>query len=213
MNSKAKTSIWMWVIGIFIAAVYFGPSIMGPVRNAILMRRAPAAGTADQAATKQPPAPPAVPGTATDPATVALFNRYEGIWRGSIAIPGRGSCFMRFELHPMPAKPGDYTGYSSLTCTPTVLEMLANKNMTPAAGVSAMTSRMNPTSAILSGSLNNGTIEYRVQKNLGVAQVQGGCAMSSLTAYPVGVQLAIDWKEEAGGACKGGQMTLARSSS
>lgn len=213
MQSKTKTSIWMYAAGAFVVALYFGPSIMNPIRNAILMRNPPSAPNPN-AEPQKPQGPPAVPGTVTDPQTVAVFNKYEGIWRGGLALPSRGMCNVRFELHPLPGTPGFYTGLTSLICTPTVTDLLADKSLqTPAGEVSAMTKRMNPTSAILMGAITSGTIEYKVQKNLGVDQVQGGCAMTGLTAYPNGTQLAIDWKEEAKEGCKGGQVVLTRSSS
>jgi hypothetical protein len=64
--------------------------------------------------------------------------------------------------------------------------------------------RTNPESAILSGTVDNGSIRFTVDKTIGTSS--HGCAASSFTLTPFGnSQLAAEWQEA---TCQGGHAIL-----
>jgi hypothetical protein len=124
---------------------------------------------------------------------------YAGIWRTKTAIQGRGLCTLRLELKE-PA-PTNYQGYSSLTCVN--YAGLQNRPNTPVAVIN----RVNPAAAILSSSMEDGSIQLKVDKTLGSSTE--GCATTSFTLTPFGAkELAVEWKEA---TCAGGHALMQRS--
>ena len=70
----------------------------------------------------------------------------------------------------------------------------------------ALLNRMDPDSAILTGTLQDGAIHFRADKTIGTDI--NGCAVSSFTLTPFGAnRLAAEW---AAGSCQGGHMVLAK---
>ena len=66
---------------------------------------------------------------------------------------------------------------------------------------------MNPAAAILTGTPENGSLHFRVDKTVG-ADVDG-CAATSFTAMPFGTnKIAVQWQD---GSCQGGQIVLNKS--
>jgi len=146
----------------------------------------PAAGKTTAVATPQPPAP---------------FAKLAGIWRGRAAIEGRGICGLRFELTPK--TPDTFSGYSSFACDNTAPLMSAKNRKNQKA---ALLNRMDPDSAILTGTLQDGAIHFRADKNIG-ADING-CSVTAFTLTPFGSnRLAAEWQA---GSCQGGHMELAK---
>ncbi len=124
---------------------------------------------------------------------------YAGIWRTKTAIQGRGLCTLRLELKE-PA-PTSYQSYSSLTCVN--YAGLQNRPNTPVAVMNGV----NPAAAILSGWMEDGSIQLKVDKILGASTE--GCAATSFTLTPFGAkELAVEWKEA---TCAGGHALMQRS--
>jgi hypothetical protein len=141
------------------------------------------------------------PGKAIAPIRPAPPARLAGIWRGRAALEGRGICNLRFELGEK--GPDAYSGYSSFACTNAAPLMSAGNRRNPR---SALLNRMDPDSAILTGSLQNGAIRLHADKTIGTDI--NGCAVTSFTLTPFGAnQLAAEWQA---GECQGGHMMLAR---
>ena len=146
----------------------------------------PATGKTAAAVAAQPPAP---------------FAKLAGIWRGQAAIEGRGLCGLRFELTPK--TPDTFTGYSSFSCA-NIAPLMAAKNR--ANQKTAILNRMDPDSAILTGTLEDGAIHFHADKNLG-ADING-CSVTAFTLTPFGSnRLAAEWQA---GSCEGGHMVLAK---
>jgi hypothetical protein len=203
----------MWAAGLFIGALYFGPSIMSSVRSAIVTRQPQSQAAASTAAAQKGQAKHAGdrPSSASDP-QAALSTGLAGIWQGRAALNDRGVCQISLELRALPDKENAYAANSSLSCTPTVMQLLSrSKGMNSAGTMDTMAKAMSPTSAILTGAESNGSIRFHVDKNIGIEQVQGGCEMTSLAVTPFGAsRILIEWHETDQGSCHGGQIIAAK---
>ena len=145
-----------------------------------------AAGKAVAAVSLQPPAP---------------YAKLAGIWRGQAAIEGRGICGLRFELTPK--TPDTFLGYSSFKCA-NIAPLMAAKNRRNQK--EALLNRMDPDSAILTGTLQDGAIHFQADKTIGTDI--NGCSVSAFTLTPFGSnRLAAEWQA---GSCQGGHMVLVK---
>jgi type IV secretory pathway VirB10-like protein len=159
-------------------------------------------------AAKKPPlpagaAPPPAPhaAAAATPKPPAPYAKLAGIWRGQAAIEGRGICGLRFELTPK--TPDTFSGFSSFTCA-NIAPLMAAKNRRNQK--EALLNRMDPDSAILTGTMQDGAIHFHADKN--ISTDINGCAVSSFTLTPFGSnRLAAEWQA---GECQGGHMVLAK---
>lgn len=88
-------------------------------------------------------------------------------------------------------------------------EMLdkGSRKKTPAGIISDLTKQMNPTTAIVQGSLVD-AVQFQAKENFAVTQIDDGCAMSSLMLIPFAEQMQAVWKESKQGLCRGGQLLL-----
>jgi hypothetical protein len=78
---------------------------------------------------------------------------------------------------------------------------MAKDDRNPAA---ATLNRMSPAAAVLSGTMENGSIRFHVDKT--VSTNSNGCAATSFNLVPFGSnQLAAEWQEE---GCQGGHVIL-----
>jgi hypothetical protein len=137
--------------------------------------------------------------TAPAAAAPASLGKLSGIWRGRAALEGRGICDLRFELREK--EPSQFTGYSSFTCVNAGALMSAKDRGNAR---SAMLNHMNPDSAILTGKIENGAVQFHVDKSIGTDI--NGCAATSFTLTPFGTnQLAAEWQA---GTCRGGHLVL-----
>jgi len=140
---------------------------------------------------------------APKPAPPSPFAKLSGIWRGRTAIDGRGVCDLKFELRERPDEPGHFSGYSTMTCNGAGQLMPRNR-------LNARTRTLNvmdPESAIFSGAIEKGSIEFRLDKTIGTDS--DGCAPTTFSLTPFGAgQLAAEWRE--GGSCGGGRLILRR---
>jgi hypothetical protein len=128
---------------------------------------------------------------------VAPFRELIGLYAGRTALPSRGLCNLRFELRDNRAQAGAFFGYSTLVCMPLVQKRWQQNMYTAAIGP-------RPTSAILSGEVENGGIRFRVDDTISVAE---GCKPTAFVIKPFGTnQIAASWVD----SCKGGSMMLTR---
>jgi hypothetical protein len=130
------------------------------------------------------------------------FARFQGIWRGRAALDSRGICDLRFELREKPDEPGNFSGYSTMTCS-------AVGALMPGKQVSVKEQTLNvmdPEAAIFTGKPENGSLQFHVDKTVGADS--NGCAPTAFTLTPFGGnQLAAEWREA---TCRGGHMILGR---
>jgi hypothetical protein len=155
-----------------------------------------------------PTAPPAAGGVRNrvparplpKPAPPSPFAKLSGVWRGRVALDGRGICDLKFELKEKPDEPGHFSGFSTMTCN-------GAGPMMPGKRVNARTrvlDAMDPEAAILTGTAEPGSIEFHVDKTVGTDS--NGCAPTSFSVTPFGNnQLAAEWRE---GSCGGGRVIL-----
>ena len=224
MNMTAQQRKTLWVSVIVIVGLYITRSIIDSVMADVNYHQwalQAAARQATQGLRKtEPKAPPkaptkvaaAVPPSvakqasatvpivpAAAPAIPSEFSKLVGIWRGHVALIGRGECDLRFELRPK-QDPGKFVGYSSFTC------VAAGPLIAKANNGTAILNRTNPEAAILSGAIEKGSLRFTVDKVVGADS--NGCSPSSFALTPFGVdRLAADWEEP---NCSGGHLVLAR---
>jgi hypothetical protein len=145
----------------------------------------------------------AASGTAGGPAIVShppavvltTLSNLSGTWRGQGVLAGRGVCTLKLEMREAQA-PSSYSGYSTLSC----VNASARGRVNPA-------SRIPPVAAILTGTPQNGSIRFHVDKTIGADA--NGCTATSFIATPFGTnQIAVQWQE---GSCQGGQILLGKS--
>jgi hypothetical protein len=224
MNSIIASRKFAWVAGIILVALYFTPSILrffaaathhGNVTQASPSKPSPAIPAPTAAAPSAPgivaTAPAAVPPppAASDPA-LAVFL---GNWVGGIQIPKRGGCVLKLEVRDGHDKDHPLAGFSTLGCMASGFDLMEKnqvKTKTPIGAINAITKQLNTTEAILAGSLVSGTLEFKAEKNIGVATGGIGCSMASISATPFAEQIAVEWKESEQEGCTGGQLLMKR---
>jgi hypothetical protein len=149
------------------------------------------------AATAIPPVTPE-PAPVVAPTIPPELTGLEGIWRGRTALKGRGICDLKFELADKEGDPGKLSGYSALTCND------AGALVSKGNGAREAFDRFSPEAAILTGTPDNGTIKFTLDKVVGTDA--NGYAPKSFALTPFGKgQLDAEWLEE---KCSGGHIIL-----
>jgi hypothetical protein len=152
------------------------------------------------------PAPPGVPASAPNPAPAPpplpdpIISELYGVWSGTGAISGKGLCTLSIEIRQKAGDQAHLSGYPSLTCRESTF--LTSKDR---ATLAARTKNIwDPESAILTGTVANGTAQFSVDKTIGTDS--RGCGFASMTLTPFGTG-AIDaaWLEN---GCEGGHVLL-----
>jgi hypothetical protein len=160
---------------------------------------------------KPSPIPPPVKVKATTPAPSAApkalpqppdpWRRFLGLWHGQAALDGRGICDLKFEIRKG-SEPSVFLGFSSFSCDSSQA-LMGKPGGDPR---SALMNRMNPNAAILTGTVKDGALHFKADKDIG-ADIHG-CTVTSFTLTPFGAyQLAAEWEA---GKCQGGNMLLWR---
>lgn len=153
--------------------------------------KAAAPGTQGTAPAIHPPAP-----------GLTNITNLSGTWRGQGAIRNRALCTLKLELRDSQGSPGNYAGYSTLSCL-NAGQLSALKGH----GLLRMRGPFTPAAVILNGTPENGSIRFRVDKT--VSADADGCELSGFTATPFGTnKIAVQWQE---GSCAGGEILLDRS--
>lgn len=202
-----------WLIVFVLAVVYFAPSVFHSTHQVVITR--PSASR---------PALPAQPGRIANPlpasgaaglaasaaAAAAIPTQYDsliGIWQGAGPQPGLGMCNLRLELRRNPADPSRLLGFPVLACAP-IMPLISRPSAAQAQ--SALMSGLSPMSAVLTGTVQNGALQFSVDRVMGNAP--NGCALTSFTVTPFGNDLiSAEWHE--GGCQRGdqrGQILLKR---
>jgi len=165
-------------------------------------RPAPKAPTkAPAAAVKAVVPPPSPQPVKTPPPPPDPWLRFLGVWHGQAALDGRGICDLHFEIRKSQA-PGVFLGFSRFSCDSSQA-LMGKAGADPR---SALMNRMNPNAAILTGTVKDGALHFKADKDIG-GDIHG-CTVTSFTLTPFGAyQLAAEWEA---GKCQGGNMLLWR---
>ena len=208
LTDKQRKSLW--IAAAIVAVIYFAPTVLRqalPARPVAALKPSPL-----RPSTVPYPAPgrasptpevsaPVASAAAVTPAD-AQFSNLLGIWAGSSIRPNGTICKLRLELRMSQDKPGAYAAYSTMACgpaLPVVATTQAQRSL-----VAGMLNEMRPVSAVASGSVVKGALEFQVDRNIGASP--DGCKPTAFTVSPFGAsQIAAQWEE---GSCQGGQMIM-----
>jgi hypothetical protein len=202
-----------WIVPFALALIFFAPRFFRSAQQARtlppMLSSRPIATSAAPDATPSPAGAISSPGATV--ASAASTVSIAGKWQGAAVLPDRGSCTLKLELRPNDTQ-NPVKAYSSLACGHTVIDEIAKGHkMTSAEMTKNFMKAANPTSAILSGSIANGTIQLQAEQNFGVNAVSDGCEMASMTLTPFATnQVIADFKESQQGRCQGGQIVLTK---
>jgi hypothetical protein len=146
-----------------------------------------------------PPPPPPAPMSPEDELN-AQAVKMTGDWLGAGILQNRGLCRIGLQIRPAPDKPGNYTGYSTTSCNPSLalLGHAATRENMAKDTINAMT----PTSVIMTGAAEGGEIVFHISEAIGTPT--NSCPMTGFKASPFGEQVAVQWQAE---PCKGGRAT------
>lgn len=200
-DNTSKQKRWLLIGGILVAAWYIGPAIINSYRQQEAYKRAIAAREAAAAAKAAKQASPLPAPGASNPASPSL-DALAGVWQGGAVLP-QGMCGLKLELRKKPGDADHFAGYPVLGCMP-----IPGNPTGQAAGTEAqrMIASANPVSAVLTGTPQNGSITFTVDKVIG--ETVAGCSMTGMTATPFGSdQIAVEWQE---GTCPGGHLLVKR---
>lgn len=165
--------------------------------------------TLPAAATPVGAPPPVSPAASlpTAPGAVPTAANLSGTWKGTAVLANHGGmCTMQLEIRPNQEEEQEFSGFSTFAC-PSFLPFLVMQPHRGANPWSMMLRQMQTTSGIFSGPVVNNSLQFRVEKIIGIDGQ--GCAMTSLTVTPFGSkQIAADWQE--GASCQAGQMLLTK---
>lgn len=211
MSMTPKQRNFFLMCGVLIAVYYVGSSVIGSMRLAAFRRQQAAIAAQQRAraeAQKKAAADAAAKAAlaASAPAKfspLTTLSNISGLWMGQDVLAGRGLCTRRLELREAPDTPGNYTGYSTLSCIrPPGLVSLQGERRLP----NQIRNQLKPTAIIMTGAPENGAILFHVDKT--VVGINDDCATSAFTVTPFGTnKIAAQWQE---GSCQGGQVILNR---
>jgi hypothetical protein len=202
MTLTDKQKKLAWIVGGILLAIHFTPGIWNNLRQEWAARSTPAHSAKPSPVHTAPAVPPpTAPVGAPSPNT--QFAKLIGIWAGTAVLSNRDFCQVRLELRASPDQPGDYTGYSSMSCAP--LMALAghtyNRRTLPPDDMQ----RMAPVSTVLSGPVKDGAIRLMLQQS--ITTTPDGCQPTAYTLTPFAEKLGAKFDR---GTCQGGQLVMQR---
>jgi hypothetical protein len=204
MNAMIKNRKFMWIVGAVLLALYFYPTLVQLAREATSASPSPAQ---PRVSIDSPSAPSAVPlatAASNTPApsptkadTDEALDGLAGLWHGNATLPVQGMCTIAFDLREDKGQRGHFLGEATLRCIPLVRQPGAKAN--PMIAMLSVT----PTSSILTGSVDSGSIRFHVDKTIGEH-----CNPTQYLLTPFGPsQLAAEWKDP---TCGDGQMLMSK---
>ena len=196
--TEGQRRFFLWCGGILAAWWVFG-LVSGWIHHAAIRQQARHVDTSPLPMPYIPPSP--APSAPRPPANLSASGDLSGVWIGKAAVEGRGICGLRLELQQK--EPDSYTGYSSFGCANAAPLMSEQNRANPKA---ALLNRMDPDTAILTGTMQDGAIHFHVDKTIGTDI--NGCALTAFSLTPFGAtQLVAEWQS---GECGGGHMMLVK---
>lgn len=223
MNTILANRKVLWLAGIVLGVLYFAPNIMNMLHRAAFASAATAGSPAKPSpvlpspaagvAAPQPAVTTVATGAATPEETAAAMPKFVGVWDGGTNLVKRGTCMLHIEVQASEDKGKPFTGYSSISCAPSIMQLMSQaqeRKKNPAGAVDDLIKATAPVSTILGGTLKNGAVTLDVQKTIGLSQVDNGCPVTSITLTPFAADMAAEWKETGQDACQGGQLIMKR---
>jgi len=212
-----KSPKFMWIVGGVLVWWFFGPSIPGIIRHAFISRPSPsvqASSSKDKNArvgsSPGGPAPLPAPAAANASAADQALNNLMGTWEGTLPM-NQEPCKVSLELREDHDKPGQFLGYSKLSCQPTMLEIMqrqeSGKKMTPAEALKKMADAMKPSATNFTGVAEKGAIKLTAQNTFGLTG--SGCSIATFTLMPAGSHdMGTEFTENAVPGCEGGELVM-----
>jgi hypothetical protein len=209
-----KSPKFMWIVAGLCAYWFFGPSIPQLIHRVYVSHELHVAAEAKASEQKKPspaiPPSPAPPQSVAASAPEAALHNLMGNWEGSLPVKEQ-PCNISLELREDQAKPGQYLGYSKISCQPTMLDVMqqvqSGHKVTPAEALKRMADAMKPSASNFSGDAENGAIKLTAQNTFGLTG--SGCSITSFTVMPAGAHdLGTDFTENSAAGCEGGQLVM-----
>jgi hypothetical protein len=190
MQLTDKQRKYAWIGAAVLGLIYFGPTLLNGVRHLASSGNASTAQAKPSAARVALPSP--VNTTPIAPPVVdPLATRLLGTWQALGDLPARGFCTLSLQVKRDPVQPGTYQGYSTISCLPS----LAIVGARPTAANRALDAANDrtPTSTIMSGPLQDGSIQFHIDRLIGIPV--NGCKITgfSLTPFSDGA-VAAQWQ-------------------
>lgn len=186
MNVTKKQRILFWISALIVGAVFYGPSLLS---------------TGQQILKSRPETAAAIPQGATE----ARFAKLVGMWAVNTITPEKAFCKLRLELMATPYKPGQYSGYSTIVCLPSVF-ISPTSSADKQAFLANVMNPQTPVTSILRGKVEGDALILHLDKSIGKSSE--GCQTTDYKLTPFGeLQLAAEWKQ---GTCKGGGAVMSR---
>jgi hypothetical protein len=187
MNVTRKQRILFWITALILGAVFYGPTLLPTIRQYLNHDTGAAAGTPQSA-------------------TEAQFAKLVGSWTTNIVTPEKAFCKLRLELTATPYKPGQYSGYSTIVCLPSLFTSPLQSSADKQALLSNIMNPQTPVTSILRGKIEGDALVLHLDKSIGKSSE--GCQTTDYKLTPFGeLQLAAEWKQ---GTCKGGGAVMSR---
>jgi len=192
------------IIVLILALVHFLPGIIHGALQAFSPRQQSVA-PAKPGVTPFTPIPPvsqvsdALHPPALPPEAQA---RFLGIWEGQSYAADNTTCRVHLEIRLSPDKPGYVSGYESRAC----FNIPQFANSAPKGGLQQALREYTPVATVMTGSLAEGDLAFRVDKTIGTSPFQ--CPLTSYAVSPFGLQgIVAQWRT----SCSlDGQMVLGR---
>ena len=193
MKLTDKQRKGIWIVGALLVVLHFAAGFVRSSSQAPKQVKPSAARPIDVPA----PLPPV---HFVDP----QFAMLSGSWTGRY-LRASYFCNTKLELRPNVMAADEFTAYTTMSCGPTDVNVLA-KNGPPGNWVESFIKASTPVSAIFAGKIEGPSIVVHLTQAIGTEQ--NGCQPTSYTLTPFGdSQLAAKWD---GAPCDEGQMVMTR---
>jgi hypothetical protein len=190
MQLTDKQRKYTWIGAAVLGIIYFGPALLTGVRHLASSGNASTAIAKPSAARVALPSP--VNTTPIAPPVVdPLATRLVGNWQALGDLPARGFCALSLQVKRDPIQQGIYQGYSTISCMPSLATVGARP--TTANRALDVANMRTPTSTIMSGPLLDGSIQFHIDRLIGIPV--NGCKITgfSLTPFADGA-VAAQWQ-------------------
>jgi hypothetical protein len=190
MNNVLASRKIVWPAVAILAVLWFLPTVVHTVHTAMTAGHpAAAVQPSPQPAPETVKPSPAIPVTAEDQQQEEQAKPLMGFWVGQELILDRGICSLMFVAKEDPGKLNHYLGDITEGCyyAPMATGIPKPKN------IGQVMAYAYKTSAILSGTAQNGVLHFTADKVIGEK-----CLPTGFTFTPFAAQLAAEWNDSCG---------------
>jgi hypothetical protein len=199
MKLTDKQRKYAWIGAAVLGVLYLGPSVLHSIQQAVTANRAAHAAIMKPTPIRVAPKTAAVvPSPPRDPAAMRLL----GVWKATQDLPARGLCTLSVQVKRDPIQPEVFQGYSTISCLPS-LSIVGARPTAANRALDAANART-PTSTIMSGALEDGSIRFHIDRLIGIPV--NGCQITGFSLTPFGDgAVAAEWQNA---PCPQGEMIL-----